>query len=76
MNWFWMEPGDDENLYFEDGTVRKLTPADFTLEFGKYKGFALSDITDRSYLTFMKKVANERNDWFMNKCLDLRIQEL
>lgn len=76
-NWGYMVEGDDDNMHFEDGTVRPLNTTDFTLPWGKYKDLTLAEVTDLSYLTWLKKtVVPEKQDWFMDRIVSMRIKEL
>lgn len=68
-----MWPGDDDHLYNEDGKKRKLTTKDLTIEFGKYKGTKVSDITDRGYLEWLYKV--KEDDWYVRKIVGMRLEE-
>jgi hypothetical protein len=72
MNWEYMIKGDDDNLYFEDGTCRLLTASDYHLTFGKYSGQTLDEVSDEWYLGFLKKIAAEKGDWFLSRCLALK----
>lgn len=72
MSWEYMILDDNDNLYFEDGTKRPLQASDYRLTFGKYSGLTLEDITDEWYLGFLQKLALEKDDWFLGRCLQLR----
>jgi hypothetical protein len=71
-----MVQGDDDHLYFGDGSRRPIVTADYPLEWGKYKGLLLSEVTDRSYVQWLEKVGVEKNDWFLTKVVTMRLQEL
>lgn len=71
-NWEYMKKCDDDNLYFEDGSYRLLEASDYHLTFGKYSGQNLDEVTDEWYLGFLKKIAVEKGDWFLSKCLSLK----
>lgn len=75
--WEYMKEGDDDNLYCGDGSCRPLCSADYTLPWGKYKGLTLAEVTDRSYLQWLKnEVAKEKNDWFVDRIVSIRLKEL
>lgn len=71
-NWEFMRPGDDETIYYEDGTTHKLQPSDYVLTFGKYEGKNLEEVTDEWYIAFLAKMSVEKKDWFLAKCLSLK----
>jgi len=67
-NWAFMRKGDDNTVYFEDGTTEPLTRGHYMIDFGnKYKGVTLDKVDDEWWL----KMLGEKDDWFINKCLSL-----
>ena len=70
--WWFMWPPDEDNMYCEDGRKRPLQASDYHLTFGKYSGLNIAEVTDEWYLSFLKKMADEKGDWFLSKCLSLR----
>jgi hypothetical protein len=69
--WWFMWPPDEENMYCEDGRKRPLRASDYEIGFGKYAGLNLSEVHDEWYLTFLARLAEEKKDWFLKKCLSL-----
>lgn len=75
-NWFFMKIGDDDHVYYEDGTKHPLTPHHHTLTFGKHKGTTLGDFDDRGYLGWLQTKAEENKDWFLAKTVTMRLNQL
>lgn len=71
-----MKKGDDDTLYYDDGTSVPLSPNVYTLEFGKYKGICLADVDDVGYLSWLQGSAIEKKDWFLEKVTTMRLYEL
>jgi hypothetical protein len=74
--WMYMHEDDDEHIYYEDDTKEPLAPHHNVLTFGKYQQKHLGEIDDVSYLEWLKKVATEKDDWFLLKTVNLRLDEL
>lgn len=76
--WEFMREGDDDHLYDEHGNRRPLCTRDYVFPYGKYKGTALTDITDVGYLQWAKKKNDEAPlpDWFFDKIVVMRLTEL
>lgn len=70
--WDCMMIGDDDHIYNEYGEKRLLAPADYRMKFGKYEGLTLDDINDEWYLDFLAKIAVEKGDGFLMRCLELK----
>jgi uncharacterized protein (DUF3820 family) len=68
-----MVSGDNDHIYDECGNKRLLTAGDYTIEFGKYKGLTLDEVNDEGYLRWLKTIAAEKQDWFLDKCLSLKV---
>jgi hypothetical protein len=76
-NWEYMKPGDDEHLYFEDGSRRRITCSDFVMTWWeKYKGMTVAEISDLRDLTWLLKIAKEKSDWYVEKIISMRLKEL
>ena len=75
-NWQFMRHGDNQHIYFEDGTKEKLAPRHNTLPFGKYKGQHLGEVDDVGYLRWLLKTAEEKDDWFLLTTVTMRLHEL
>ena len=72
-----MRLGDDEHMYFEDGSKEPLEARHFVLAFGKYEGRSLDEVSDSGYLAWLLKTAKEeKKDWFQERCVLLRLKEL
>ena len=76
--WQYMKPGDDDNIYDEEGGCRPLNTHDYVFPYGKYKGASLFEIVDRGYLEWAKKQndAEKCPNWFFNKIVTMRLREL
>lgn len=73
-----MMVGDNDHLYDEEGNCRDITTHDYVMPYGKYKGFELYDISDKSYLEWARDSNNEKKtcDWYFDKVVTMRIKEL
>ena len=71
--WWFMWPPDETNIYCEDGQKRPLKASDHHLTWGKYDGLNLEEVTDEGYLWYLRKKAKEEGDWFLAKCLSLKV---
>ena len=78
MTWWFMKYGDDMHLYNEDGDIKDITSSDYVLPYGKYKGLSLKDITDMSYISWLKKTNKDKKDmdWYLDKIISMRQQEI
>jgi uncharacterized protein (DUF3820 family) len=76
VNWYYLKTGDDDHVYYEDGRVENIAPRHFEVTFGKYAGRTLAEINDVWYLNFLMKMAVEKKDWWMKRCVTLRLKEL
>ena len=57
------------------GTTSPLTPAIFVCDLPKYKGSTIDEITDEWYLNFLLKVAVEKEDWVLERCVTLKLSK-
>lgn len=73
-----MRAGDNDHLYDGEGNCRDITTHDYVMPYGKYRGFELYDISDKSYLEWARDSNNEKKptDWYFNKLVTMRIEEL
>lgn len=78
MSWEFMKVGDDNHLYDEEGNCRDITTHDYVIPFGKYKGLEVYEVSDVSYLTYLKQSNDGKKptDWYMNKIISMRLKEL
>lgn len=78
--WEYMKVRDNDHLYDEEGNRRRITTDDFVMPYGKYKGLALSEISDRGYLEWAQGKNREKGptyeDWYFDKIVTMRIKEL
>lgn len=74
--WEFMWPPDEDYMYSENGTKRRITTKDFTFPWGKYEGMTLADVSDRSYIEWLLKTAVEKKDWWQEKLARMRLEEL
>jgi hypothetical protein len=65
----------DEDLAYT-GHSTPLTPAHFTIPFGKHKGQNLSEITDQSYLRWLLKMSVDSKERHQEYCVSMRLKEL
>lgn len=75
-SWYHLELGDDDNVYFDDGRIDGIAPRHFLFSFGKYAGRTLAEVNDVWYLNFLMKMAVEKKDWWLQKCVTMRAKEL
>ena len=52
-----------------------LTPALFICPFKKYEGKSIDEIDDEWYLNFLLKLAKEKEDWVLERCVTLKLQK-
>ena len=72
-----MKKGDDDHLYYEDGTKERLSCKKFRFPFGKFKDVYISDIYDTQYLKFvLDVVVEDKKDWYLKKMVKMRLAEL
>lgn len=73
----WLIPQyDRDTLQYDCCDVEiPLTPASYICEFGKYKGKNLDEIDDEWYLQFLLKIAVEKEDWVLQKCVNLKLKK-
>lgn len=71
-----MVKGDNDNLYFGDGSKRPLTTHDYTMPYGKYEGLTIGEMTDVNYLQWMLRNAVEKREWFVERLVTMRLKEL
>jgi hypothetical protein len=67
---------DTNTLEFDCcGQLVPLTPKDYLLKFGKYLGSTLDEVNDEWYLKFLDKIAKEKGDWVLERCLAIKAQK-
>lgn len=74
--WPHMVKGDNDHLYFGDGTKRAVSTTDLTLPYGKYAGRTVAEIDDVGYLRWLHETAVEKPDWFLERVVTMRLKEL
>ena len=74
--WGWVGANMD-SVRFEDGTRAELSTDMVEMDWWKkYRGMALSEITDVRDLEFIRDKAGENKDVFASHCASLRLSEL
>ena len=73
--WGWVGP-DIDHVRWEDGSVEELATDLVLVDWGKFKGYVLSDIDDAGYLNWMLKDAVDKGNVWQEKCVRLRLLEL
>lgn len=64
---------DTEHLVWDCcGAIEKLEPKHCLVTFGKCEGLTIDEIDDAWYLNFLSGVAQEKGDWVMSKCIELK----
>jgi hypothetical protein len=53
--------------------TQELTTRDFVIDMGKYKGLTLDEVSDESYLRWMRKVALEKDNGFVVLIVDKKL---
>ena len=73
----WLIPQYDRDVLVYDCCDAEvpLTPALYFCEFGKYKGYSLDEVNDEWYLNFLLKLAVEKEDWVLQKCITIKLKK-
>jgi len=72
----WLVWDGDETLVMDCcGATKPLSPALYLLQFGKYEGKTIDEVTDEWYLTFLKKLAVEKGDGLLLKVLEIKARK-
>lgn len=73
----WLIPQYDTDTLQYDccGKEVDMSPSQYVCEFGKYKGKNLDEIDDEWYLKFLLKIAGEKEDWVLQKYVNLKLRK-
>lgn len=75
--WGWLDiAAPHDQIRYEDGTTKPLTPEDVLFTHGKHEGKLLSDLSDFRYLTWMHQQGVDNQDYFLAKSAKLRLLQL
>lgn len=73
--WGWVGPTIDQ-LRWEDGSTAPLATDLVVMDFGKFKGWKLSEMDDVGYLQWLLKDAVDKDNGWQEACVRMRLQEL
>lgn len=73
--WGFVVPGTWD-LRWENGETAPLATDLIEVDFGKYRGWLLSDIDDIGYLNWMLKDAMDKENSWQEKCARLRLEDI